>query len=112
MEDFLPGLVKVIEERLGPLGRPFTTLIVVSAGLGVVAWGYGEVDTKLIPLVADRMNILDLPFSVRLAGYVVFCMVVLALFGFWTARPYKREIEELKRELDDYKQKFDEPELD
>ena len=31
-EELLPGLVKVIEERMGRVGRPFTTVIVIAAG--------------------------------------------------------------------------------
>lgn len=38
-EELLPGLVKVVEERMGLVGRPFTTVIVIAAGLGVIAWG-------------------------------------------------------------------------
>ena len=42
-EELLPGLVKVVEERMGLVGRPFTTIIVIAAGLGVIAWGAGTV---------------------------------------------------------------------
>ena len=42
-EELLPGLVKVVEERMGLVGRPFTTVIVIAAGLGVIAWGAGTV---------------------------------------------------------------------
>ena len=52
-EELLPGLVKVIEERLGPFGRPFTTLIVIAAGLGIIAWGAGTVYGKVVePAIA------------------------------------------------------------
>ena len=40
-EELLPGLVKVIEERMGKMGRPFTTVIIVAAGVGIIAWGLG-----------------------------------------------------------------------
>ena len=47
-EELLPGLVKVIEERMGKLGRPFTTAIIVTAGLGVISWGVGMIYTNLL----------------------------------------------------------------
>lgn len=39
MEKFLPGLVKLMEERLGKFGRPLTTLVVISLALGALSWG-------------------------------------------------------------------------
>ena len=48
MEDFLPGLVKVIEERLGFIGRPFTTVIVIFAGGGIIAWGANQIKAAII----------------------------------------------------------------
>ena len=47
-EGLLPGLVRVIEERLGAIGRPFTTIMVISAGLGIIAWGAGTVYGKVV----------------------------------------------------------------
>lgn len=38
MEEFLPGLVKVMEERLGPLGKPLSTLLVLVITLAAIAW--------------------------------------------------------------------------
>ena len=37
-EAFLPGLVKVIEERLGRLGKPVSTIFVLLLVLGIGAW--------------------------------------------------------------------------
>ena len=49
-EELLPGLVKVIEERMGKMGRPFTTLVIVAAGIGIIAWGFGVfVSNILVP---------------------------------------------------------------
>ena len=39
MEEYLPGLVKVIEERLGKFGRPITTIVVICVALGTATWG-------------------------------------------------------------------------
>lgn len=36
VEELLPGLIRMIEERTGRIGRPFTTLILVAAGLGII----------------------------------------------------------------------------
>lgn len=39
MEELLPGLVRVMEERLGKFGRPLTTVLVICLALGASAWG-------------------------------------------------------------------------
>ncbi len=39
MEELLPGLVRVMEERLGRFGRPLTTVMVINLALGASSWG-------------------------------------------------------------------------
>ncbi|MBI4188650.1 MAG: hypothetical protein HY529_05535 [Chloroflexi bacterium] len=39
MEEFLPGLVRIMEERLGKFGRPLTTIVVLALAFGAIAWG-------------------------------------------------------------------------
>ena len=39
MEFITRELVEMLEERLGPFGRPFTTLTVVAGFSGVISWG-------------------------------------------------------------------------
>ena len=56
-EELIPGLVKVIEERLGPLGRPFTTVMVFLAGLGVMAWGCGMIYKVVIAPILPYVGI-------------------------------------------------------
>lgn len=48
MEEFLPGLFKVMEERLGPLGRPITTLLVLAIVAGIFVWVGDLVYSKAI----------------------------------------------------------------
>ena len=77
-EELIPGLVRVIEERLGWLGRPFTTAMVILAGLGVMAWG-GSMFFKnvLAPIIAFAGLNIDQDL---VASFVILSMVV-AIFG-------------------------------
>ena len=77
-EELLPGLVKVIEERMGRLGRPFTTAMVILAGLGVMAWGGGIFFRNVIaPIVAFAGVAID---QELVASFVILA-IVLAIFG-------------------------------
>ena len=108
--------MKVIEDRFGPFGRLFTTLIVVSLGLGIVAWAYGLVATmwidplvfKLIPLLSYAANTLDLYFTIRLAIYLLVCMVAVAIWRWLLHRSYKQEIADRQQEVERLRKLLDE----
>lgn len=52
MEEFLPGLLKVMEERLGRFGRPVSTALVLLLFLGIGSWMIGLFWDNLVwPLV-------------------------------------------------------------
>lgn len=78
-EELLPGLVKVIEERMGRFGRPFTTLIIVSAGTGIIAWAVSTVlNDVLVPIAKVLGGDID-PGLIELLQAVVGA-VFIALF--------------------------------
>ena len=115
---FIPGIVKVIEDRLGPLGRPFTTFIAVMLGLGIAAWAYGEIAIKWIdPLTskifmagAYRLCTPDMLLSIRLAIFFAVYVVVIAVWMIVRSWFHRRDISELERELEECKQKLDKSE--
>lgn len=118
MEEFLPGLVKVMEERLGRFGRPFTTLLVVAVGLAVLVWSmdliYGKAIGPAIDLLGDGTpsSLLRafVVFGSSLGGYAVGCLVVYLLIMLPRRKrlekyesdlaAYMRVVEELKERLD------------
>ena len=60
MEHFSPGLLKVIEERLGRFGRPTTTLVVIAVALGLISWGVKSfIDNAVLPLSQLIKTIMD-----------------------------------------------------
>ena len=68
MEDLLPGLIKMMEERLGRFGRPLSTLVVLAAALGIIAWGFHQVWVKIItPVVRVVYTNNDVPISQEVA---------------------------------------------
>ena len=77
-EELLPGLVQVIEERLGRAGKPFTTLIIVSAGLGIIAWGCSAIYSNAI---APLVEFLGLGVDAELAKALIGLAVVLGILG-------------------------------
>ena len=74
----LPGLVKVIEERMGKMGRPFTTVIIVAAGVGIIAWGLGVFYKNILVPVFDLLG-------VTLDSGLVSSLVALSLLLFIVA---------------------------
>ena len=105
MEDFLPGLVKVMEERLGPFGRPFTTLVVVMVGLWVIIWtGDFILNEAIIPVIkavttGDPEN---LATARRIAAMIVGALVGLGLT--WVIGiPIRRRNEKYRRDLSQYR---------
>ena len=55
-EELLPGLVRVIEERMGRFGRPFTTTIVVFAGMAIIAWAISVIFKTFVTPVLDALG--------------------------------------------------------
>ena len=56
MEEFFAGMIKMVEERLGPVGRPFTTVIVILCALGLGAWGLNLFVVNAIAPVASFVS--------------------------------------------------------
>lgn len=74
----LSEVIRIIEERLGRFGRPFTTAIVVSAGLGIISWGGHAFFTKLVLPVAGFFG---LPFNKENAASFATLALAMAIFG-------------------------------
>ena len=72
----IPELLKVIEERLGRLGRPFTTLIVVTFGLGVVAWGSIQTKGLVVDLLSNVENAEDI-YSIMIRSTLVYAFTMV-----------------------------------
>ena len=104
-EELLPGLVKVIEERLGPLGRPFTTLMVILAGLGVMAWGCKEIYQAFVTPILDAVGVEPGPDAVEQAlafvGLVGFIAIVLWLAVYASDRIQGRRFSSRLRNQDE-----------
>ena len=106
MEEFLPGLVKVMEERFGRFGRPFTTLLVGAVGLAVLVWStdliYGKAIGPAIDLLGDGTpSILLRAFRVigsALGGYVVGYLFVDLL----VMRPRRKRLDQYESDLAAY----------
>ena len=105
-EELLPGLVKVMEERLGRFGRPFTTAIVIVAGCGIIAWGLGMVFNFISPvfMLAGRTFSLEIGEALLGTASVLIFFALLFLFLFYVAgrmssRSMRARVTELETEL-------------
>ena len=94
-----------MEERLGPFGRPFTTLVVVMVGLWVIIWtGDFILNEAIIPVIqavttGDSEN---LATARRIAAMIVGGLVGFGLtwlIGF----PVRRRNEKYRRDLAQYR---------
>jgi len=92
MEEFLPGLVKIMEERLGRFGRPLTTILVVCIALGACAWGiklfFDNAISPIYKLILSLMNIQGLsveefvtPFIIYIALITVISIIFYVLYN-------------------------------
>ena len=78
-EELVPGLVREIEERMGRLGRPFTTRMVIFAGLGVMAWGAEMVfNTVIVPI----LTLAGADVDSELAASIAILAMITAMFVF------------------------------
>ena len=106
-EELLPGLVKVAEERLGRLGRPFTTLIIISAGLGIIAWGVAQVYKSVVaPIITFFGATVDPDLAeslIALAGvlifFAVFFLVMYYGVGWIRSHTFDSKIRELEGQI-------------
>ena len=84
-EGLLPGLVKVIEERMGKLGRPFTTVIIVAAGFGIIAWAIGAIINNLL---APSLSLVGVTVDSRLVQSLVSFALLLAIVAIFILAVY------------------------
>ena len=103
MEEFLPGLFKVMEGRLGPLGRPITTLLVLAIVIGIFVWVGDLVYSKaILPLT----TVVGEPWPyIRgiVVGYGLGLILLLGAFAAldrWLSRRLKHKREELQEHID------------
>ena len=110
-EELLPGLVKVIEERMGKLGRPFTTAIILAAGVGVIAWGFGVFYSNILAPILELVGVtVDsglvrslVAFAVLLFIVAVFILVVYYGIGWIGRRGVNARLQALETELAELK---------
>ena len=79
MGDFLPGMIRMIEERFGPAGRPLTTLLLGIFALAIIAWSLGLIYDNVVGPVLDLLGkdvekeLVDLAIAwVSLAAFIGF----------------------------------------
>ena len=84
----------MIEERLGPWGRPFTTVMVVLAGLGIMAWACGAIYKTFVGPILGMIGIEPGPDIVAqalaLAGLAGFTGIILWLMVYAADRFHGR----------------------
>ena len=110
VEDLLPGLVKVIEERLGPIGRPVTTFLVIVIVLAITAWGLNlfwekavePVSTVVESTLESEGNPIDKEkFVSFLLGWAVYAVVLIGLLVFANnvlgPRLFRKQKEEVRQ---------------
>ena len=106
MEEWgFPGLVKVMEDRLGPIGRPLSTLLIVVVILGIFVWVGDLVNIKAVQPIANAFHVESV--SVNLVeivliygvGAIVWAAALTAVHVFVFART-NRKIEQLRAEVE------------
>ena len=102
-QDSLGTLVRIIEERMGPVGRPFTTAIVVVSGCAVIAWGLGVIYNKLVAPIGSFLGVdvgRDTVTSiVSVASLALVLGALVALLGHLQGRGKDAKIRELQAEV-------------
>ena len=105
MDDFLPGLVKTLEERFGPAGRPLSTIVLLAACVWIIAGGVNQL-VKIV--IAPLVNALQEPFGDQLLWTIgtvvlsiVYMAVLWALFRFLLVPRLFRRVEALNQETKD-----------
>ncbi|MFA5316802.1 MAG: hypothetical protein WC369_05210 [Dehalococcoidales bacterium] len=101
MEEFLPGLVRVMEERLGRFGRTLATLVVICLALGASAWGLKLFwDNVIYPISRFVMTIIEVqPINFEdfvdgvvtpLAVFLFFLVIIFTLFQLYIHKKTKK----------------------
>ena len=93
-EAFLPGLVKVIEERLGRLGKPVSTIFVLLLVLGIGAWMLDLFIGKVVLPIANFLDDvissqtfeIDVGSTITIVVVLVFTTLIIAGFSWWINR--------------------------
>ena len=79
MGDFLPGVFRMIEERFGKLGRPFTTFLLGIFSLAIIAWCLGLIYTNVVGPV---LSALDKEVSPQVVDQTIAWVTLAAFLGF------------------------------
>ena len=113
MEEFLSAkLLEKVEERLGLLGRPLTTLAMLVAVLGVIAWGGDQIVQKAVqPIVAlvSRLVVGDYSPNAYIivgqyVGIIVLAAITLRVSGYLLKRQIRSKQESLARHIESHMQ--------
>ena len=114
-EELVPGLVRVSEERLGIAGRPLTTLMVLSAVVGITSWGVKQFFTSIVDPVlrifglhADSELVGAITILATLTLFIVASIFVTVYGVDWLRRrgvnarlqAQEKEIQELRNQLE------------
>ena len=108
-EHFFPGLLKAMEERLGPFGRPLTTLLILAVVLGIFVFVGDLVYTKAVaPIVqafGEPPENLVREVLTRVVVYGVLMAASAALMVFITRRIIRRAMRvkaDLEKHVEDH----------
>ena len=104
MHELIPGLVAVAEERLGKLGRPLTTLVILFACLGVIFWGASLVFKEgVAPLLeflgSDVANTPAAVLALNWAALVGFFSLIGLLIIYWRNSNQTRRIQTKRQRI-------------
>lgn len=133
MEEFLPGLLKAMEERLGRFGRPLTTFVVICLAFGAAAWGIKLfIDNAISPLTKFILAIFEVqpitldelvrklitPFSILIIVLVILYLLFRFVVRKTIMQPSKQQVNEatqiigeIKKEQQKLEQKYNEAKL-
>ncbi len=109
MEEFLPGLIKIMEERLGRFGRSITTAVVICVVLGIVAWALKLFwDNIVFPVYLfikatgeatspeQFLKEIATPFGVYVLICIMFYILFLIVVNYTILRPFERRVDKVK----------------
>ncbi|MFC1995011.1 hypothetical protein ACFLVK_01230 [Chloroflexota bacterium] len=116
MEELLPGLVRIMEEKLGRFGRPLVIVVVISLALGAIAWGIRLFwDNAVSPISQFIQAIFEVqPITLQdfvqkvvtpLVVFIVLCVIVSIILQIFfhkkVVRPTAKTNEDSKRILEE-----------
>ena len=94
-----------MEERLGPLGRPITTLLVLAIVAGIFVWVGDLVYSKaILPLttVVGEPSPHIKSIAVSHGIFIILLLVTVAALDRWLSRRLKHKREELQKHIDSH----------